>query len=133
MARPPSITAAEWEVMEAVWAEAPVTAVALTALLEPRRGWSATTVKTLLTRLVRKGALRFERDGKRFLYSPAFSRESCTRAETTSFLERVFGGRPTPLLAFLVQDRRLSAADLAELEALLRRHRKQRKQSGGRA
>lgn len=119
----PAITDAEWQVMEAVWQDSPATARDLVVRLAPHRGWSAGTVKTLLNRLVRKGALRFERDGKRFLYSAEVSRESCVRAETQSFLDRLFGGRTTPLLAHFAKEQNLSREELAELERILESHR----------
>ncbi len=71
-------------------------------------GWSAATVKTMLHRLVRKGALSTEQVGKKYLYKPAVRRDACVRQASRSFLERVFGGDATPALIHLVKTTKLS-------------------------
>ncbi len=70
----PNITEAEWEVMELLWETHPLSAADVAQALGPRRNWSDGTVKTLLARLLKKGALKHEIDGKRYLYSPRASR-----------------------------------------------------------
>src|SRR5687767_6134426 len=90
--RPPAISDAEWQVMDVIWGRSPVTANEVVARLAGRADWSPRTVKTMLNRLVNKGALAFQAEGKRYLYEPAVSREACVRDESSSFLARVFGG-----------------------------------------
>ena len=123
----PRISEAEWEVMEVLWARSPQTAAEVAAALEPTRDWSPTTVKTMLARLLRKGALRHRRQGRRFLYSAAVSRETCRAAETESFVERVCGGSASPLLAWFVEQHRLSPEQLEELQQLIDASRSRRK------
>ncbi|MEM7260857.1 MAG: BlaI/MecI/CopY family transcriptional regulator [Planctomycetota bacterium] len=116
----PRISDAEWEVMRVVWDREPVTARAIVEVLDSRKEWSEPTVKTLLNRLVRKGALGYEVEGKRYLYSAARSREECVREEGRSFLDRVFDGSTTPLLTHFLRESELSREEIRELEQLLR-------------
>ena len=119
MANVPRISDAEWEVMNVVWDDHPVGAADVVARLLSQRDWSDKTVKTLLGRLVRKGALGFDVEGRRYLYRPKVSRERCVREESRSFVERVFGGKASPLLAHMVRDAQLTAAEIAELRRVL--------------
>ncbi|MCB9882612.1 MAG: BlaI/MecI/CopY family transcriptional regulator [Planctomycetes bacterium] len=120
MSNPPKISDAEWDVMEVLWDDHPQTATQVAEKLRDRRPWSEGTVKTLLRRLLQKGALQHEQEGKRYLYAPAVAREVCVREETRTFLERVFGGRLSPLLARFVEESDLSSEEIDELKALLR-------------
>jgi len=113
------ISEAEHAVMEALWARHPLTAGEVAELVAPARGWSLATVKTLLSRLVAKQALVTQPDGKRFLYSPKLSRADYLGGESRRLVDRLFGGRAAPLFAHLAETEALSAADLAEIEALL--------------
>jgi BlaI family penicillinase repressor len=122
MSKPPSISDAEWEVMNVLWsASGPLSASEVIERLPDRIDWNPRTVKTLLNRLIKKHALRFDRDGKRYLYRPAVPRERCVRLESRSFLARVFGGSVGPMLAHFVTHAELSTKELAELQELLRR------------
>src|ERR1051326_4066487 len=99
MPKPPSISDAEWEVMNVVWGDSPVTANEVVSALGSRRPrWSPRTIKTLLNRLVKKGALGYEADGRRYLYRPRVRRDACMRRESGSFLTRVFGDAVGPML-----------------------------------
>ena len=119
MARTARISEAEWEVMSTLWERAPQTGNEVVETLSGSRSWHPRTVKTLLGRLVRKGALTFVRQGREYLYEPAVSRESCVRAEARSFAERIFGGNVQPLLAHFLEDAKLSNDEVAELRRLL--------------
>lgn len=119
MPEPPRITEAEWEVMSVVWERAPIGAREVAEALRPRRGWSPKTVKTLLGRLVEKGALAFEEEGRRYLYSPRVSREEGLVEEGRSLLRRARGESLSPLLAHFLREADLSAEQVAELRRLL--------------
>lgn len=120
MSRIPRITDAEWKIMEVVWDGPPVTAQQVMDAVGGIEGWKPQTVKTLLGRLVKKGALEYETEANRFLYSPCFSREAAVAAETGSFLDRVTRGSVAPLLAHLARSRRLlTEEELADLRRLL--------------
>src|SRR5882757_6804671 len=105
----PTISDAEWEVMNVLWDASPRTANDVVDQLAARRGWNPRTVKTLLNRLVNKRALAFEAQGKRYLYHPVVSRDQCVRAESRSFVARVFGGAVGPMLAHFVSQADLTA------------------------
>ena len=116
----PKISDAEWYVMDVVWsAGAPLSAGEIVEFLSKRTKWNPRTIKTMLNRLVKKDALRFEAEGNRYLYRPAVSRQACVREEGRSFLRRVFGGDVAPMLAHFVEDARLTPRQIAELRALL--------------
>lgn len=115
----PTISDAEWEVMAVLWTTSPLTANEVVDRLEGRKTWSPRTVKTLLNRLVNKKALAFETRGNRYLYRPAVAREACVRAESRSFLTRVFGGAAGPAIVHLVANADLSPSEIAELKKLL--------------
>jgi len=111
----------EMQVLSALWDEAPQTAADLTRRAGQANGWTQATVKTLLARLVQKGAVTAEADGRRYLYSPAIERAEAVGEESQRFVDRLFGGRVSPLIAHLADREALSDADIAEIEALLKR------------
>ena len=117
----PRISEAEWQVMDVLWQRSPQTANEVVEALARRVDWEPATIKTMLNRLVKKGALRFKAEGKRYLYAPAVTRDACVRTEGRSFLDRVFGGAAGPLIAHFVEDAKLSKAEIAELRRLLDR------------
>ena len=115
----PRISNAEWEIMNVVWQRWPLAASEVVEALAGRTPWHARTIKTMLGRLVRKGALRFEAEGKRYLYRPAVTRAECVRRESRSFLQRVFDGQTADLLVHFVETARLSREESEQLRRLL--------------
>ncbi len=121
MATDKRISDAELDLMEVLWsAGAPLTSAEIIDRLEAHRDWSAATVKTMLGRLAAKGALSHREDGRRFLYSPAIERDAYVGRESRRFVERLFGGRLSPLVARLAEEDALDADDIAAIEALLK-------------
>jgi BlaI family transcriptional regulator, penicillinase repressor len=118
------MTQAEWEVMAVVWQRQPTPASAVVEELHERRQWSLATVRTLLRRLVRKGALRQEIEGKRYLYTALVSMEASVRSESESFWDRVLGRAPSAALIHLVKRAELSEGDIQELKRILREKEK---------
>jgi predicted transcriptional regulator len=114
------ISDAEHAVMEVLWDEAPLAASEVAERVRPDRGWSIRTVKTLLSRLLAKGALVHEEEGRRYLYRPTLSRDDFVARESSRMLDRMFGGRVTPLVAHLAERDQLSPKDIEEIEALLK-------------
>lgn len=114
-----AISEAESRVMELLWRSAPQGSDELVAALQPETGWHENTVRTLLNRLVRKGAVHAEREGRRYLYSPVLTREQWQAHESRSLLDRVFGGRVAPLLVHFSRSEKLSAKDVAQLRKLV--------------
>ncbi len=116
----PKISDAEWEAMKVIWdSPAPVTANEVVTALASQMQWNPRTVKTLLNRLVSKGAITFETQGKRYLYRAKVGREECVRMESHSFLQRVFGGQAAPMLVHFVRSARLSPQEIEELRKVL--------------
>src|SRR5438105_5063845 len=110
MKKIPRISESEWEVMRVVWGKGPLSASGVIEEL-PRKGWHPKTVKTLLGRLVKKGALGFEEEGRAYVYRARVTEKECAAAESASFLERVFGGSLQPMLAHFVEGKKLSAEE----------------------
>jgi predicted transcriptional regulator len=111
---------AELAVMEVLWSAAPLTASEVAERVPAERGWSASTVKTMLSRLSAKGIVAHEEEGRRYLYRPAIAREDYAAQESGRLLDRMFGGRLTPLVAQLARRDKLTARDIEEIEALLK-------------
>ena len=124
MERFPQISDGEWDVMKVVWKQPGCSASHVIETLAGKRHWGPATVKTLLNRLTKKGALSFEKEENFYRYTATFSEDAMRRTETQNFIDRVFDGAFTPFLAKFVKGRRLSAEEIAELEALLREGRK---------
>ena len=114
------ISEAEHAVMEVLWRDSPLGAAEVAERVDPRRGWSIRTVKTMLSRLLAKGALAHEEEGRRYLYRPAVTREEFVARESGRLLDRMFGGRVTPLVAHLAERDMLTSKDIEEIEALLK-------------
>jgi predicted transcriptional regulator len=114
-----SISEAESVVMEVLWRQAPRSAEEILSEVGPQQGWQEGTVKSLLNRLLKKKAVRAEREGRRYLYSPKLTREQYVSQESKGLLDRLFDGRIAPLVAHFSEQRKLSRKDVAELKKLL--------------
>lgn len=114
-----AISDAEAVVMEVLWQRAPQAAEEVVAALASRSDWAEPTIKTLLNRLLKKGAVQAEKDGRRFLYRPVLTREAWVQQQSEGLLARLFGGRVAPLVAHFSQRGRLTAQDIAELRRLV--------------
>lgn len=113
------ISTAESVVMGALWAREPLSAEDITAQVAEGQGWSEATVKTLINRLLNKGAIGAERDGRRYLYRPLLARDAWLEAESQGLLDRLFDGRLAPLVSHFSQKGALTPEDLAELKKLI--------------
>ena len=111
----------EMQILAALWDESPQSATDLADNVGTANGWTLATVKTLVARLVQKGAVTAEAEGRRFLYRPAVERAEAIGDESQRFVDRLFGGRVSPMIAHLAEREALSDTDIAEIEALLRR------------
>lgn len=115
------ISQAELAVLKILWKQAPATANQVVELLGDASQWHEKTVKTLLSRLVSKGAISFEKDGRAYLYSPVLLQADYQMKESQSFIQRVFSGRIAPLVAGFAQQDKLAEQDIAELKQLIAR------------
>ena len=113
------ISDAEWLVMNLIWESQPIDSGQVIEHLAAANDWSPATVKTMLHRLVKKGALTHEADGKKYIYRASVRKHDCVRRASRSFLKRVFGGQAAPALLHLVKTSKLSDDEVAQLRALL--------------
>ncbi len=121
MKRIPRISETEWEVMKVIWMRAPCSAgEVIEALTRRDPTWHPKTVKAFLSRLVRKKALGFKKEGRAYLYRPLVEEKECVDAASESFLERVFGGSLKPMLVHFVERKKLSDEEIRELRRVLR-------------
>lgn len=114
------IAKSELTLMDVLWSHPGLAASDVHSHLPQHDARSLQTIKTLLSRLVDKGALRAEKDGRRYLYHPLISRDEYAASATRRFSERLFGGRAAPIVAHLAKGDGLSDSDIAELEAIIR-------------
>ena len=114
------ISDSEFIVMEALWHQHPLTAEMVVEATATKNNWKGNTVRTMLNRLLKKGAINAERIDRKNFYTPALSREKVIGAKSETFLKQLFDGRLAPLVSHLSKDKRLSAEDVAELKLLIK-------------
>jgi BlaI family penicillinase repressor len=119
MRKMPRISESEWEVMKVLWERSPLTANDIVEVLSRRASWQRETIRTLINRLVRKKAVRFEKKGRQYHYYPVVAETDCVKAETRSLLKRFRGRGIEPMLAALVEEERLSTEQIARLKKIL--------------
>ncbi len=117
--QPPQISEAEWTVMRVFWRMGEATSAGVIAELEDRTSWKPKTVQTLIGRLVQKGALAFEKQGREHVYRPVVDEKACELEASRSFLDRIFDGKLAPFLANYVEQQACSPEELAELKRIL--------------
>ncbi|QOW20067.1 BlaI/MecI/CopY family transcriptional regulator [Lysobacter ciconiae] len=113
------ISEAESVVMEVLWQQQPLAAEDVVAALSPSQDWQEATIKTLLNRLLNKGAISASKEGRRYLYSPVLQRADWVNTESSGLLDRLFDGRIAPLVAHFSAHRKLTAEDVSQLRELL--------------
>ncbi len=113
------ISEAESIVMDVLWRQQPLAAEDVVAALAVSKQWQEPTIKTLLNRLLKKGAISATKDGRRYLYAPVLQREDWISDQSVGLLDRLFDGRVAPLVAHFSAHRKLSAADVDQLRELL--------------
>jgi len=113
------ISAAESQIMEALWRSAPRTPEEIIAEVGPANGWAAGTVRTLITRLLRKKAISGAKEEAGYHYRPLVARSTYIQSESKGFLDRLFDGEVSPLVAHLARHRALTPDDLRKLKALV--------------
>jgi BlaI family transcriptional regulator, penicillinase repressor len=114
------LTAGEWTIMQAVWENEPCAAPSIQEVLEEEIGWSYSTVKTMMDRMVDKGLLKTQRIRNLILYSSAITRQEAQKGEIMRTVKRAFDGAMTPMMQFLLDSHSLSAKELDELEQMLK-------------
>jgi len=115
----PTVTPAEWEIMESLWKCGPQAARDIYASLPQANSWDIKTVRSLLSRLVEKGAVGYDQIGNSYLYRAEFSRESLVCGEVQSVVDRTLGGSITALFASFIREEKLDDAEIEVLRKLL--------------
>ncbi|MGX7388840.1 CopY/TcrY family copper transport repressor [Carnobacterium divergens] len=113
------ITDAEWEIMRVAWANEYVTSREITTILENKKQWKAATIKTLIGRLVDKGALQTIKEGNKFIYSAAVTEEESMDSYTDDVLSRVCNKQSGHVISNMIAEATLSKVDIAILKKLL--------------
>lgn len=111
-----NLTDAELIVMRELWqAGTQMPSSEIASRLNPTTGWSFSTVSTLLSRMVEKGSVSYEKRGKAYYYFPLFSEKEYHKRELQAFLGKLYDGSVRKLLAELVDNREMTQEDLEEL------------------
>lgn len=113
------ISAAESQIMQALWANGPMGAEEIVREVGEAQSWGEATVKTLINRLLKKKAVASEREGGRAKYRPLLTREDYVTGESQGLLDRLFGGEVAPLVAHYAKHRPLSPEELERLKSLI--------------
>jgi BlaI family transcriptional regulator, penicillinase repressor len=119
MKTPVAISEAESVVMEVLWRHGPMRAEDVVEDLLDHQRWREATIKTLLNRLLSKGAIRAEKEGRRYVYSPVLTRNDWLSCESKGLLDRLFDGRVAPLVAHFGRHGKLSKRDITELKRMI--------------
>ena len=119
-----NISKSEHSVLEALWDESPLTVGQIVERVQSRSDWHENTIKTLLLRLVNKRAVRRRKDGKRFFYEPLVTKQAVVGTEAEGLLSRFFNGQMPALVAHFADQKKLSRRDIEEMEAILKRLKK---------
>ncbi len=120
----PKITEAEYEIMKLIWKEEPISTNEVVKRFESISDWSPKTVQTLLARLVKKGALGYEKKGRVFVYKTLIDEEEYTNTESRSFLKKFYDGALNSMVLNFIDDAKLSDSDIEELKRILEKGRK---------
>ncbi|NMA34732.1 MAG: BlaI/MecI/CopY family transcriptional regulator [Clostridiaceae bacterium] len=115
----PGISNTEWLVMKVIWNLGECPASRIIEELAESTEWKPKTVKSLLSRLLKKKAIGYREENRTYIYYPLVTEEQCIRAESQSFLDRVFGGQTNMAIANFIQNSRMSKQQIDELRKLL--------------
>ncbi|MCI8417867.1 MAG: BlaI/MecI/CopY family transcriptional regulator [Lachnospiraceae bacterium] len=111
----------EWKIMQLLWQQEPWTITKLTAALQQETDWSKHTVITMLNRMVKKGAVRYEEGTRAKLYYSQVKREETAAQETRGFLDKVYAGSLSLMVHAMVSQRHVSREELEEIQAILKK------------
>ena len=122
----PQISEAEFEVMKIIWKHAPINTNEITEMLSKTTAWNPKTIHTLIKRLVNKGAISYEKDGRVFVYTPQIKEDEYIENESSHFLKRFYNGDITRMLSSFMENNKLSKAEIKILRTMLSSDKKDR-------
>lgn len=120
----PTISEAEHQVMKVIWEDNPVTAMKIINVLSEKTDWKPKTIKTLINRLLTKGAIGYEKSGREYNYYPIIEEADFVKTESRIFMKRIFGGAMKPMLVSMVENEDLTLDDLDELRKYIMEKKK---------
>ena len=113
-----NISDAELEVMKVIWSKkAPLTSLDICEAFDGK-GWKKTTIGTFLTRLVEKGALYAEKQGKLYYYTPLISQKEYSKLQTKNLISSLYNGSVKDFAVSLFKEQKISDDDIKELRAI---------------
>jgi len=119
MSNIPAISEAEYQVMKVIWAGAPISTNEVVEKLEKTTAWKPKTIQTLLSRLVKKGALKYEKDSRVYVYTPLVQKSEILETESDTFLNRFYDGALNSMIVNYLERDKLSEEDMNELKHIL--------------
>ena len=114
-----SISEAEYQVMKLIWDRAPVSTKEVTEILADKSSWKPKTIQTLLSRLVKKGAIGYKNEGRVFVYTPLIKEEDYVEQESSSFLNKFYDGALNSMVVNFLEQDKLTENDIDELKKIL--------------
>ncbi|WP_040193590.1 BlaI/MecI/CopY family transcriptional regulator [Clostridium culturomicium] len=119
MSELPKIADSEWEIMKIIWKSPNITSTEIIKEVQNTKDWKASTIKTLINRLLKKEVISFNQHGKEYSYFPLVGEAQCVNEESENFINRVFNGSINSMLVNFVNSNKLTNDDLEELKSLL--------------
>ncbi len=120
----PKISETEWKVMKIIWNNPYITANEVIDILDDYVEWKPKTVKTLLNRLLNKGTIHFQKEGREYRYYPLVSEDECIKEENKSFLDRVYNGAFKTMISNFIEEQNLTNEDIDDLKKILEKNNK---------
>ena len=120
MSKPTKIPPSEWEIMEILWNESPLSAAEVFERMPTDTPWTVKTVRAFLDRLLQKEAVSRRKIHGMYVFEPVVRRTDCLRQESRSFLDRFFNGSPISMIAHFLEEEQLDEEDVRRLRNILR-------------
>ena len=121
------LTEAEWQIMNTLWEDWPATGRQIADRLPENVNWAYTTIKTMLTRLADKQAIKETKKGGIGIYEPILTRQNARRNALKSLANQAFDGAFGPLMHFLLEDQKLTPRQRQELLQALKKENSRKK------
>jgi len=121
MSKQTKIPPSEWEIMEVLWSESPLSAAEVFERMPTETSWTVKTVRAFLDRLLQREAISRRKIHGMYVFEPLIRRHDCLRQESQSFLDRFFHGNPISLIAHFIEEENLNEQDVQRLRKLLKK------------
>ncbi len=125
MSRNISLSDGEWKLMNLLWESSPRTIAQMVSALASDTGWNKNTIFVMLSRLEEKGAVRYEEGSRSRQYYPMILKEDIAIKEAKDFLNKVYDGSLSMMVASMAGQKKLTREEIDELYAILRQAEKE--------